>query len=115
MRFDARTPWHRFHFTLNHLQRVETAITEADVDKPALPINVNDQREVIAHVSFCPPLSGPPEIETEDLDGANLEIRVGTAFPFGARLTVRRSGSTTLPYSARIGFVAVVAANQKAA
>ena len=73
------------------------------------------QREVIAHVSFCPPLSGPPEIETEDLDGANLEIRVGTAFPFGARLTVRRSGSTTLPYSARIGFVVVVAANQKAA
>ena len=73
------------------------------------------QREVIAHVSFCPPLSGPPEIETEDLDGANLEIRVGTAFPFGARLTVRRSGSTTQPYSVRIGFVAVVAANQKAA
>lgn len=73
------------------------------------------QREATAHVSFCPPLSGPPEIETEDLDGANLEIRVGTAFPFGARLTVRRSGSTAQSHSARIGFVAVVAANQKAA
>jgi hypothetical protein len=73
------------------------------------------QREATAHVSFCPPLSGPPEIETEDLDGADLEIRVGTAFPFGARLTVRRSGSTSQSHSARIGFVAVVAANQKAA
>ena len=73
------------------------------------------QREATAHVSFCPPLSGPPEIETEDLDGADLEIRVGTSFPFGARLTVRRSGSTAQPHSARIGFVAVVAANQRAA
>lgn len=73
------------------------------------------QREATAHVSFCPPLSGPPDIETEDLDGADLEIRVGTAFPFGTRLTVRRSGSTSQPASVRIGFVAVVAANQKAA
>ena len=73
------------------------------------------QREATAHVSFCPPLSGPPEIETEDLDGADLEIRVGNAFPFGTRLTVRRSGSTTQPASGRIGFVAVVAANRKAA
>ena len=73
------------------------------------------QREATAHVSFCPPLSGPPKIETEDLDGAELEIRVGTAFPFGARLTVRRSGSTAHATSGRIGFVAVVAANQKAA
>lgn len=73
------------------------------------------QREATAHVSFCPPLSGPPQIETEDLDGADLEIRVGTAFPFGARLTVRRSSTTMPPHSARIGFVAVVAADQKAA
>lgn len=73
------------------------------------------QRETTAHVSFCPPLSGPPEMETEDLDGADLEVRVGTVFPFGARLSIRRSGSIAQPYSARIGFVAVVAANQKAA
>ncbi|MBC8114659.1 MAG: hypothetical protein H7062_09800, partial [Candidatus Saccharimonas sp.] len=73
------------------------------------------QREATAHVSFCPPLSGPPVIETEDLDGGDLEIRVGTAFPFGTRLTVRRSGSTAQATSGRIGFVAVVAANQRAA
>ncbi|MEK6260435.1 MAG: hypothetical protein AABP62_17595 [Planctomycetota bacterium] len=73
------------------------------------------QREATAHVSFCPPLSGPPAIETEDLDGGDLEIRVGTAFPFGTRLTVRRSGSTAQATSGRIGFVAVVAANQRAA
>ena len=33
------------------------------------------QREATIHVSFCPPLAGSPEIETEDLEGADLEIR----------------------------------------
>lgn len=73
------------------------------------------QRETTVHVSFCPPLARHPELETEDLDGGDLEIRVGSAFPFGARLTVRRTGSTAEPHHARIGFAAVVAANQRAA
>lgn len=64
------------------------------------------QRETLVHVSFCPPLSGTPKIETEDLDGTGLEIRVAAAFPFGARLSVRRSDLLDEPHSDRIGFVA---------
>ena len=40
------------------------------------------QRETVIHVAFCPPLPGIPEIETEDLEGADLEIRVAAAFAF---------------------------------
>lgn len=73
------------------------------------------QREATIHVSFCPPLPGSPEIETEDLDGADLEIRVASVFPFGLRLSARRSGSTLEPQAARIGFVATAVANRRAA
>ncbi len=73
------------------------------------------QREATVHVSFCPPLTGSPEIETEDIDGADLEIRVASAFPFGLRMTARRGGSTLGPHAARIGFVATAVANRRAA
>ena len=73
------------------------------------------QREATIHVSFCPPLSGSPEIETEDLDGSELEIRVASIFPFGLRMTARRSGSTREPQAARIGFVATAATTRRAA
>ncbi len=73
------------------------------------------QREVTIHVSFCPPLTGSPEIETEDLEGADLEIRVASAFPFGLRITARRSGSMHEVQAARIGFVALATAARRAA
>ncbi len=73
------------------------------------------QREVIIHVSFCPPLAGLPQIETEDLDGSELEIRVSSIFAFGARLTARRSGRIAENHSARIGFVASATADRRAA
>ena len=71
------------------------------------------QRDVTVHISFCPPFSCVPKIDTEDLDGDGLEIRVAAAFPFGARLTVRRSAVSKSEHalsssrSGRIGFVAV--------
>ena len=73
------------------------------------------QREATIHVSFCPPLAGTPEIETEDLAGVDLEIRVASAFPFGLRMAVRRSGSTHEAHTARIGFIATAAACRRAA
>ena len=78
------------------------------------------QRDATVHVSFCPPLGGVPDVTTEDLDGSDLEIRVSAAFPFGARLTARRtSGSQPdkrmLAETCRIGFVAVVASIRRAA
>lgn len=73
------------------------------------------QREATIHVSFCPPLPGSPAIETEDLEGADLEIRAASVFPFGLRMTARRSGSTQEPQVARIGFVATAAVHRRAA
>lgn len=73
------------------------------------------QREAVVHVAFCPPLPGIPEIETEDLEGTDLEIRVAAAFAFGARLSVRRSGSLTESSIARVGFFAQARAANRAA
>lgn len=73
------------------------------------------QRETVVHVAFCPPLAGSPELETEDLEGVGLEIRVAAVFPFGARLSVRRSGSLEDRHSDRVGFVAQSQANRRAA
>ncbi|MEI8017137.1 MAG: hypothetical protein WCH39_03005 [Schlesneria sp.] len=75
------------------------------------------QRDVTVHISFCPPFTCVPTIDTEDLDGNGLEIRVAAVFPFGARLTVRRSAVSKSEYTAnsarsgRIGFVAIASGN----
>ncbi|MFO1042294.1 MAG: hypothetical protein U0941_10945 [Planctomycetaceae bacterium] len=73
------------------------------------------QRETLVHVSFCPPLSGNPELETEDLDGAGLEIRVAAVFPFGARISVRRNGQLDERHLDRVGFIAHSLSNRRAA
>jgi hypothetical protein len=62
-----------------------------------------------------------PEVTVEDLDGIGLEIRVGAAFPFGARLSVRRttkssvSDQLTCVEAYRIGFVAIASSVRRAA
>jgi hypothetical protein len=76
---------------------------------------VAGQRETLVHVAFCPPLAGNPELETEDLDGVGLEIRVAAVFPFGARISVRRSGSLDERHLDRVGFVAHSQSNRRAA
>ncbi len=73
------------------------------------------QRETQVHVAFCPPLAGNPELETEDLDGVGLEIRVAAVFPFGARISVRRSGSLDERHLDRVGFIAHAQPNRRAA
>ena len=73
------------------------------------------QRETLVHVSFCPPLPGNPELETEDLDGAELEIRVAAVFPFGARISVRRNGQLDERHLDRVGFIAHSLSNRRAA
>lgn len=72
-------------------------------------------REQVVHVSFCPPFSISPEMETEDLDGGGLEIRIVALFPFGARMTVRRSGNVKEAESQRVGFVATASSSRRAA
>ena len=79
------------------------------------------QRDQTIHVSFCPPFTLSPEVSTEDLDGANLEIRVAAVFPYGMRLVVRRARprlkeeGDSSTQSFRVGFVAMVAPIQRAA
>lgn len=64
------------------------------------------QRETVIHVAFCPPLSGIPELETEDLEGVGLEIRVAAVFAFGARLSIRKTNVADEIETHRIGFIA---------
>ncbi len=73
------------------------------------------QRETMIHVAFCPPLPGIPEIETEDLEGSDLEIRVAAAFAFGARISVRRSNPLEESTTDRVGFFAQARAANRAA
>jgi hypothetical protein len=73
------------------------------------------QRETMIHVAFCPPLPGIPEIETEDLEGSDLEIRVAAAFAFGARISVRRSGRLDEVSTDRVGFFAQARSVNRAA
>jgi hypothetical protein len=79
------------------------------------------QRDATVHISFCPPLTGVPDVTTEDLDGCDLEIRVSAAYPFGARITARRTSSSAsdgkrMPVeTCRIGFVAIAASLRRAA
>ena len=78
---------------------------------------ITGQRDATVHVSFCPPLHSIPEVTTEDLDGADLEIRVAATFPFGARLHVRRPATTLSEAveTCRVGFVAIATPVRRAA
>ncbi len=79
------------------------------------------QRDATVHISFCPPFPGVPRVTAEDLDGADLEIRIAATFPFGTRLSVRRSTASesremSAPKrSCRIRFVAVANPVRRAA
>lgn len=102
------------------LTRSSTA--DAEIIEGGVRIDFADgQRDATIHISFCPPLTGVPEITTEDLDGRDLEVRVSAAFPFGVRFAVRRSsnsrshGQRFPAETCRIGFVASVTAVRRAA
>lgn len=86
---------------------------EGEIIEGGLRVNFDEgQRDATLHVSFCPPFRKVPEVTTEDLDAAQLEIRVAAIFPFGARLNVRRpltaseGGHRSPAETYRIGFVA---------
>ena len=87
---------------------------DGEVIKGGFRVDFADgQRDATIHLSFCPPFAKVPQILAEDLDGQNLEVTIAASFPFGARISVRRSlpsksGSTTNSStgSCRIGFVA---------
>ncbi|MDP6445234.1 MAG: hypothetical protein QGG36_16400 [Pirellulaceae bacterium] len=45
------------------------------------------------HVSFCPPLAARPSIETEQLDGPEVNIKAAQVETFGIHLELQRSGN----------------------
>ena len=51
------------------------------------------EREAVVHLPLHPPLAGPPEVECEPLDDADLTFKVTTAQPYGVRIEVRRGGA----------------------
>lgn len=42
-----------------------------------------------AHVAFCPPLEHAPQLEVHQLEGPDVQIKVGVSQPFGARFDLR--------------------------
>ncbi len=96
--------------------------TDGEIIEGGVRVEFADrQRDVTVHISFCPPFHSVPTIDSEDLDGNGLEIRVAAVFPFGARLTVRRSSvsksedQSNSIRSSRIGFVAISSNVQRVA
>lgn len=73
------------------------------------------QREVVLHVTFCPPLASVPEVEFECVDGEDWQIKSEAALPYGLRIQVRRSTAVTLEQSGLIAYMATSSRTAKAA
>ena len=73
------------------------------------------ERQQVLHLSFCPPLPGVPTVECEVLDEAPVDVRVGAAHPYGARIEARREGEATRLLATDIGFTAKASAVDRAA
>lgn len=63
-----------------------------------------DVREVALHVAFCPPLPAVPHVELDDVDGRGWTLQTTAAYPYGLRLTVRRSGRALGAETGRLAY-----------
>lgn len=63
------------------------------------------ERLAIAHVAFCPPLDGPPQLAAHALDGDDAEVRIAQAETFGARLEIRLPAAAPAPRSVVVELV----------
>lgn len=57
---------------------------------------VAGQQNETLHVAFCPPLLNAPTGSCEALAGAPCEVKVAALETYGARIEVKRSGTTSL-------------------
>lgn len=71
------------------------------------------QRDLILHLAFCPALSQIPEVEVEDLDGNDWDVKVSAVYAYGLRLVVRRDLNG--PAEGDIGYSAVATASRAVA
>ena len=51
-----------------------------------------EERQVVLHVAFCPPLKQLPTIEVYQLDGPSSTIKVTELQVYGTRIEIRRTG-----------------------
>lgn len=74
---------------------------------------LHGQREQTIHVAFCPPLGSVPDVELEDLDGQDWELKLAAAYAYGLRLIVRRPHHA--PTTGEVGYVAMAETSRAAA
>jgi len=55
------------------------------------------QRTAQAHLAFCPPLRGTPEMHLEQIDGPAARIKAAQVLPFGVRLELKLDQPTEEP------------------
>lgn len=72
----------------------ETLSATVRIDFP-----VGDRLQVV-HLAFCPPLGRMPQLEVEQQDGAEVELRTTTVQTFGARIEARLTAASDEPQSA---------------
>lgn len=61
-------------------------------------------REVTLHVAFCPPLPTMPQVDFEDVDGRGWQVQASAVYPYGIRLSVRRSGRELAEECGRVAY-----------
>ena len=72
------------------------------------------QRTATLHVAFCPPFRQTPEIECEQADGAEVDVKQTQVLPSGMRLELRLAVASNQPKDAVIEFCATVAESSPA-
>lgn len=69
-----------------------TRFREGELERITIMLRISfatDQRVAVAHVAFCPPLGGIPELAAEPTDGPSATVTITNPQTFGARLEVR--------------------------
>lgn len=66
-------------------------------------------RQTVLHVPFIPPFPAVPRLDCEVADGADVRVKVGAVFPYGARLELKRATSELPELSVEIEIYAEVA------
>lgn len=61
-------------------------------------------REVTLHVAFCPPLPTMPRVDFDDVDGRGWQVQATAVYPYGIRLSVRRSGRELAEECGRVAY-----------
>ena len=65
------------------------------------------QSFLTAHIPFCPPFAHTPVFECHPVTQEQIRVRASVAYPYGARIELKRQGSPQATLSVEIEFSAV--------